>query len=171
MLVPKDTEELSLMVDYAMAIGKPVAIRYPNGVCPTFETKTHFSADNLWEEYIASDSDYCIMACGPRTIDIALKVAKDIPATVINARSVKPLDTAVLDKYADKMIITVEDNTEIGGFGSMITYYYQNKGVKADVSVIGVKDKFVEHASVSSQLNKNGITKERITAILSAEKR
>ncbi len=168
-LVPKNTEELSLMVDYAMSLNKPVAIRYPNGVCPTFETKTPFSEDTLWEEYNVCDAPYCIMACGPRALDIALSAARKIPATVVNARSVKPLDNKVLDKYADKMIITVEDNTEIGGFGSMVTNYYHQNNIKADVSIVGVKDKFVEHASVSSQLSKNGITKERIAEILSAK--
>ena len=168
-LVPKDTDELALMVEYAFSLARPVAIRYPNGVCPTFETVSQFSADCLWEEYHVTDAPYCIMACGPRMLDIALNVAKCVPATVINARSVKPLDTAILDKYANRHIITLEDNTEIGGFGSMVTDYYQRVGVNADVSVVGVKDKFVEHASVSSQLKMNGITKEKIAEIISAK--
>ena len=164
-LAPKDGKELELMFDYALKLNAPVAIRYPNGEMPTFETVTPFSGDDLWEEF-AAESENCILACGPRMLSLADEVAKIKPCTVVNARCVKPLDKAFLDKIADKKIITLEENTRIGGFGSAVVSYYSEKGVKADVTVMGVGDAFVEHASVNSQLLRNGLTVDEILKAL-----
>ena len=161
-LVPKDTDELSLMLDHALSLNTPVAIRYPNGICPNFETVMPFDREHLWEEVVISDSEYCIYACGPRMLDIALKASKKLSVTVVNARTVKPLDDKTLNKYSDKKIITLEDNSETGGFGSMVMNYYQSIDICANVKIVGVKDKFVEHASVKSQLAKNDMTVEYI---------
>ena len=164
-LVPKDTDELKIMLDYAVSLNSPVAIRYPNGVCAKIEGNTHFRSDSLWEE-LKVGGDSVIFACGPRMIEIALKAAEKHPVTVVNARSVKPLDEKMLMKYSGKKIITLEDNSEIGGFGSMVASFYLSRKIKADVSVLGVKDKFVDHASVSSQLNINGLTVENVLELL-----
>ena len=99
-------------------------------------------------------------------LDIALKASDKAPVTVINARSVKPLDGRILDKYADKKIITLEDNSEKGGFGSMVMNYYQSVGKPASVRIVGVKDKFVEHASVNAQLKNNDITEEYVLSLI-----
>jgi len=168
-LVPSRTAELKQMVDYARALGRPVAIRYPNGVINETKQVLNFSENSLWEDLSDKnncDSEYCIMACGPRMLDIALKVAAKTAVHVVNARSVKPLDNIMLDKYAEKKIITLEDNTEIGGFGSLVTAYYQKKGLSPVIEVVGVKDAFVEHASVSSQLKKNSLTVEYVSGLI-----
>ena len=106
-----------------------------------------------------------ILAVGPRTLSLAKEVAKnkaDGEVCVVNARSLKPLDENMLDKIKDKRIITLEENSEIGGFGAFVCDHFAVKGKSANVAVIGIKDKFVPHGTVDSQLKKNGLSVDNI---------
>ncbi len=164
-LVPKDTAELEEMFNYSLTLNSPVAIRYPNGVCPTFETKNKFDQCNLWEE-IKSGKNTTILACGPRMLDIAIKASEGKNVSIYNARSVKPLDMAVLDKISNDKIITLEENSKIGGFGSLVLNYYAKNGIKPTITILGVEDKYIDQASTASQLLKNNLTIEKLQELL-----
>ena len=164
-LVPKDVNELNTMFKYASKLNSPVAIRYPNGVCSEFETKQEFSEQNLWEQ-IKNGENISILACGPRMLDIAIKACKNKNVSVYNARTVKPLDTAVLDKIKGDKIITLEENSKIGGFGSLVLNYYASCGIQPNIKILGVDDKYIEQASTESQLSKNKLTVENLQELL-----
>lgn len=70
-----------------------------------------------------------------------------LPATVVNARFIKPLDTDMLDALAEKhnMIVTMEENVLRGGFGEAVSDYYMTKGLPVFVKHVGIPDVFVEH--------------------------
>ncbi|MDP3682884.1 MAG: transketolase C-terminal domain-containing protein, partial [Ignavibacteria bacterium] len=83
-------------------------------------------------------------------INASEKLSQDgISAEVINMRFVKPLDEKMLDEIAahHKKIITLEENTIVGGFGSGVTEYFAQKNYKNDILVIGLPDAFVEHGT------------------------
>jgi 1-deoxy-D-xylulose-5-phosphate synthase len=69
---------------------------------------------------------------------------------VVNARFAKPLDKELITDLAGRIknIITVEENTLTGGFGSSVARLLQESG-KNDVVIksIGIPDKFIEHGS------------------------
>ena len=58
----------------------------------------------------------------------------------------------------------MEENGLIGGFGSLVSNYYKEKGVLAKVVSLGVKDGFVKHGSVENQLYENGLSEENLKA-------
>ena len=162
---PKDTAELKTIVNYAATLNKPVAIRYPNGINEDFETHTEISEDSLWEIVEGDEgfSDKKVALCvGPRMIRLAEEVYGGKGVTIVNARSVKPLDEKLLDRLADCRIVTLEENSVIGGFGSLVLSYYGRVGILADVKCFGADDRFVEHALVSSQIEKSGISREKL---------
>ena len=166
-LVPKDVSELRLMLDYALRLDSPVAIRYPNGVCPDFETVLPFDNKLKYELFGDITAENAILACGPRALKLANEVQKKCGnVAVFNARNVKPLDKETLLLLADKNIVTLEENAAIGGFGAAVLKFYADNGIKAKVTVIGVKDRFVEHASVESQLIRNDLTVRAIEKAL-----
>jgi 1-deoxy-D-xylulose-5-phosphate synthase len=73
-----------------------------------------------------------------------------INVEVVNARFVKPLDTAMIDDVANRIgrIITVEDGQIEGGFGSAVAEYVaQHHGRVCDVRLHGIADIFVEHGT------------------------
>ncbi len=64
-------------------------------------------------------------------------------------RFVKPLDEAMLHEVFGKFdkIITVEDGTVVGGFGSAILEFMNEHGYKAEVRILGIPDRLVEHGT------------------------
>ncbi|MBE5743652.1 MAG: 1-deoxy-D-xylulose-5-phosphate synthase [Clostridiales bacterium] len=162
-LSPKDVFELENMIEYALNISTPVAIRYPNGKFnPVYEQSK--DCDYTKFEVIKSGVSDVLLAVGPRMIDLAMQVqnSTDKDLEIVNARVVKPLDCEYLDLVKDRNIITLEENSRIGGFGSLVVSYYVDKGEKPNVTVLGAKDEFISHASVSEQLEQNGLTVENI---------
>ena len=75
---------------------------------------------------------------------------------------VKPLCEETLLKIADKPVIVLEENAKIGGFGSMVCSFYLDKGLNTKVKCLGIGDQFVEHGSVKTQLERNGLQKQAI---------
>jgi len=62
-------------------------------------------------------------------------------------RFVKPLDKELLNDIFLRFnkIITIEDNTVIGGFGSAVAEFAENLGYKNDLLIHGIPDRFIEH--------------------------
>ncbi len=163
-LSPKDINEFDQMLSIALQMNSPVAIRYNNGKVNEIDTVSKIDLSLKWEE-LKQGTKTCIFAVGGRMIDLASKVAntaKEGEVAVINARSVKPLDSEMLNKYSTYKIITLEDNALIGGFYTQCLKYYADNGIKVDIKGFGIKDEFISHASVDSQLAKNGLTVENI---------
>ncbi|MBE5733804.1 MAG: 1-deoxy-D-xylulose-5-phosphate synthase [Clostridiales bacterium] len=161
---PTTLKELELMIDYALELGCPCAIRYPkNAMC---EREVLSVKDNPWE-IIKNGDKVTLLAVGPRMLQLALDVADKIHGIfVVNARTVKPLCEKTLEQIKNTLIITLEENSVIGGFGSTVCGYYANKQIPVKVINLGVKDRFVAHGSVEEQMQKNGLTIDKITEII-----
>ncbi len=164
---PKNSEELKLAILTALKLNSPVVIKYPNGDYSDVKTKTPLSLPLNWEVLDDGD-DNVILAVGPRMIALAKQVNKKLSkkATIVNARVIKPLDKEYLLKIKDKNIITLEENVKRGGFGSSLLEFYNENNVKADVSILSIKDNFVKHATTSEQLLDNGLTVENVISLI-----
>lgn len=162
---PKDTTELESMVDYALKLNSPVAIRYPNGYVDNFGTHTEITESSLWET-VKEGCGTTILACGARMVNLALKTAEGTSVRVINARTVKPLDKQMLRSISQDNIVTLEDNSKIGGFGSAVLEFYAQSEISANVRIFGVADEFTEQASVASQMVKNGLDEQSLKKVL-----
>jgi len=66
---------------------------------------------------------------------------------IVNMRFIKPLDTELLDDIAlrHKKIVTLEENSIVGGFGSGVSEYFIDKNYKTDILRIGLPDYFIDH--------------------------
>ena len=103
-------------------------------------------------------------------IDIALAAAEKINAAVINARVIKPLDKDMLKRFCGAKIITIEENTLCGGFGSAVLNFYSElsaceKTAMPKIKTLGLKDEFICCDSVENQLKQNGLTPENVISI------
>lgn len=165
-LSPKDTVELSMMLEASLKSDGPIAIRYEKAQ----EKKiTGFNEKNTEEvflfnwEILEFGSDLVVISYG-RMLEYALQSCDllrkiGINATIVNARILKPLDLNVLntlDAISSKWV-TVEDNALIGGFGSAINDYAIEKSLKVDILNIGLPDVFVPHGKVSKLLEHLGL--------------
>ncbi len=157
---PTTPEELKASLKYALSLNSPVAIRYPNGA-EMIKRKVQPFKKGLWETLREGD-DVTLLAVGPRMVKLALDFASvsEKSVGVVSARVVKPLDETALEKIKNTTVITLEENAVTGGFGSAVMQRYALKGVK--IKCLGVKDEFISHGSVETQLKENGLTVEGI---------
>ncbi len=166
-LAPKDYEELELMMDYAVTLDSPCAIRYPRGRQSEFPAELKAQPlDMTKSQVFITGRDVEIWACGKMTAT-AVEVfrildSKGISCGVINARFVKPLDTKTLFESAQrtKLIVTVEDNILAGGFGTQVSSTLSGSDTK--VYSFGWPDKFIEHGMSSQLFKKYGLDADSI---------
>jgi len=94
--------------------------------------------------------------------------AEGIDAGHYDMRFVKPLDEEMLHEVFSKYqkIITIEDGTVVGGFGSAILEFMNEHGYKADVNIMGIPDHIVEHGSPKELYNEIGIDANHIASQL-----
>ena len=168
-LAPGDEHDLAAMLDWALAHGGPVAIRYPKatvenhgGQRPPIELGR--------SETLAEGHDGLVVACGT-LLGEALAAAAELRAegldlTVINARFVKPLDPTILERIeAAPWTVTLEENVLQTGFGSAVLEAVNDAGLQAGMIVrLGLPDRFVEHGERAELLADLGLDAAGIAA-------
>jgi 1-deoxy-D-xylulose-5-phosphate synthase len=154
-MAPKDEAELRDMLYTAVEYKDgPIALRYPRGSALGVELKEGFRLLKIGKaEKLIEGQDVAFLAIGSM-VDYSLKAAAKLKEAgvnceIINMRFAKPLDTEMLDKVASKFnkIVTLEENSLAGGFGSAVSEYFMNKNYKNDIHMIGLPDKFIDHGS------------------------
>ncbi len=154
-MAPKDEAELRNMIYTATEYDEgPIAIRYPRGSALGVELKEGFEKYEIGKaEKINDGEDIAILAIGSMVeysrITVEKLKEKGIKASLINMRFIKPLDTSMLEEVAQKFdkIVTIEENALIGGFGSGVLEYFNEKNYKNDILRLGLPDKFIDHGT------------------------
>ncbi len=166
-MAPKDENEVGHMLKSALDLHGPVALRYPRGSGVGIGVENPLENIEIGKSEIMKEGkDVLVLAVGPLVYD-ALEAAKElrkINVCVVNSRFVKPLDEKLIVDLAKriKRIVTVEENTIEGGFGSSILELLERNGIKAQVKRIGIPDRFIEHGN-QEQLRKDvGLSKGNI---------
>ena len=159
---PNTVEELNDTIDYAIKLNSPVAIRYPKTYSLS-DIEFLPLEDGLWNK-ICDGNKITVIATGPRMLKLALEFKEQYGESVaiISARSIKPLDEKVLSKIENGIVFTLEENAVIGGFGSAISQYFARSEKKVKVINFGVKDQFIKHGQIDTQLKNTGLTAENL---------
>ncbi|GAC1409438.1 MAG: 1-deoxy-D-xylulose-5-phosphate synthase [Candidatus Velthaea sp.] len=173
-MAPRNEYEVGPMLDLALSLNAPAALRYPRG-----------STNGKYDEPIAPlavgraevlrrGSDVAILALG-NTVDVALDAYAAIPPgepkpTVVNARFVKPLDEQLLIELAEthSRIITLEEHSLPGGFGSAVVEFVADRGLSIHVERIGVPSVLVQHNKPEKQRAMFGLSAENVAARVAA---
>ena len=164
---PTSISEFSKMLEYAISLNCPVAIRYPKNSC--VDNKEESFDGESWQTVVEGNK-VTILAVGPRMLELALKVKNEInEVRVISARIVKPLDEKTLEYIRGTTIVTLEENSLIGGFGYAVNGYYASTGKFEKVLNFGIQDSFVRHGSVQKQFEDNGLTVHNIISKLNLQ--
>lgn len=171
LMAPKDENELQHMLKTAVELPGPCAVRYPRGAGVGVEMdETPLSLPVGEAEVLRRGSDVMLLAVGSMVTlveEAAVELAKlGVQATVINPRFIKPLDEDTISHYASKTgcMVTVEEHTLTGGFGSAVIEMLESKGLLNGIKVsrIGIGDQFVEHGHPSIMRRQYGLTTENI---------
>lgn len=155
-MAPKDENELRHMLNTALKLEGPVALRYPRSVGQGVELDEELKELSLGKaEVLREGKDLTLIGIGPM-VYTCLAAAQElrhrgVEATVINLRFINPIDRETILRYArmTKRVITVEDHMLAGGIGSAVLEVLSDEGL-TDVAVerIGYEG-YVEQGSIS----------------------
>ena len=159
-MAPKDFKELEDMLEFAVKLKKPVAIRYPRGGEDTeIKFEKHEKIKLGKSEKIQEGDDITIVAIGKmvaKAMQLANKIKSEnteenkISVEVINARFLKPFDTEKIKASIEKTknVITIEDGTCVGGLATTIKELIVDKNLQdVKIKTIAYPDEFIEHGS------------------------
>lgn len=170
-MAPRTEAELRPMLEYALTLDGPSAIRYPRGSADGNHDDPVAPLVGGRAEVLRSGSGVAILALG-NTCDAALD-AHDLlvaagmaPPTVVNARFAKPLDGALLSELAGRhhRLLTLEEHSLEGGFGSAVLEYVADNGLQVTVERIGIPAVLVQAGKQREQRAGFGLTGENVAA-------
>ena len=171
---PRDENELRHMLYTAAHYGDgPIAIRYPRSVGSGVPTEPFRLMRIGQSETVRSGELIAVIAVGPLVKEavVAAKMIEEqygLEISVINACFVKPIDEDMLCRVVKhhRLIITVEEGTLKGGFGSAVAeWLVDQKVIGTELVRLGVPDRFVEQGERPQLLDSIGLT---TTGILQA---
>jgi 1-deoxy-D-xylulose-5-phosphate synthase len=126
LMAPRDENQLRHMLRAALGYGHPVALRFPKGEAVGVPFDPDFRDVPLGLSETLKEGKDLLFAYGSLVYP-ALEAAKKLEAegislAVVDAKFAKPLDEAVLLKYAGtgRTIVTAEEAVVVGGFGSAV---------------------------------------------------
>jgi 1-deoxy-D-xylulose-5-phosphate synthase len=153
-LAPKNKWEFSDMMKYAVALGSPVAVRYPRGLAYDGLQDFREPVETGKSEMIYEESETAIFALGSM-IPTAEKVRnllkeKGHSCTLVNARFAKPFDREMIRHLAENhtLLVTMEENVKSGGMGEHIESFILEEKLDFSILTVSIPDQFVEHGSV-----------------------
>lgn len=168
-MAPSDENELQHMLKTAFNSNQPCALRYPRGSGTGIVLDNAPAALQIGKAKVLSDGgDICLLGIGNQ-VETCIKAAemlgeKNIKASVVNMRFLKPLDEEVIKEMLSKTkkFITVEENVLAGGFGESVKALLCD--TDATVECVGLPDKFIEHGSLKILKEKYGLTVKNVAA-------
>jgi 1-deoxy-D-xylulose-5-phosphate synthase len=168
LMAPADEGELMHMVATAAALDdRPSALRYPRGEGTGVQLPARGEILKLGQGRVLREGgSVAIVSLGTRLAE-ALRAADELaarglPATVVDARFAKPLDTALIEQLArhHEVLITIEEGS-VGGFGSAVMQHLAWKGLLdhgLKIRPMTLPDRFIDHDSQTKQLIEAGLT-------------
>lgn len=167
-LAPCNGEELSAMLTWAIRQNGPVIIRYPraNTSIESGEALVFDESAPITASQIRNGRDGVILAPGPLVEiaqDAAGMLASEYNLAVVNVRSLKPLDEAMILKLAkaSNYVLTIEDHVLAGGFGSSVLELLSTVP-RVRVDRIGYPDTFIPQGNIEQLYEEYGITSQHI---------
>jgi 1-deoxy-D-xylulose-5-phosphate synthase len=154
---PMNEQELRNLMYTAQldSTGLPFVIRYPRGEGVMPQWQTPLAPIEIGKgRKIKDGKDVAILSFGHpgnfATTAIRNLRLEGIDPAHYDIRFVKPLDQALLHEvFANySKLVTVEDGTVVGGFGSAILEFMNANGYKADLTILGIPDRLVEHGTL-----------------------
>ncbi|WP_321937399.1 1-deoxy-D-xylulose-5-phosphate synthase [Paraburkholderia sp. J8-2] len=163
-MTPSDETECYRMLNTGLAWPGPCAVRYPRATTGSEVIEQTKETLPLGRGLVCRVSGkqggarVAFLAFGP-LLSVAMEVAKEIDATVVDMRFVKPLDEDLLLTVANEheVIVTLEEGAVIGGAGAACAERIAAEGWAVRMLRLGLPDAFVQHGDRSELLRLSGL--------------
>ena len=166
---PSDENETRKLLTTAYLHNGPASVRYPRGTGPNSNVDKDLKPLKIGEANIINEesSEIVILNFGT-LLNEANQISKELKATLVDMRFVKPLDEKLLRKLLKKakVFISIEDGSIMGGAGSAVQEFASKENLNVRSILFGIPDKFIEHASREEMLVEAGLDVENIKSKL-----
>ena len=174
-MAPGDEKDIDPMFRFAFAHDSPVAIRYPRANLDIIDRDVQ-PIELGQAEVIEWETDGMLLACGAvvaNCVRVAtlLRSKFGMRVGVVNARFIKPLDCRTICKAIEEcsFVLTVEEASLIGGFGSAVLEVANEAGLPTThIRRLGLPDRYILHAERDEQLAEVGLDVNGILQAASA---
>jgi 1-deoxy-D-xylulose-5-phosphate synthase len=171
-MAPGDEADVEPMFRFALAHNGPISLRYPRAATDRLDRANGPSPVELGKaEVLDWGDDGCFLAFGSvaNACQAAAKLLRDegLHYGVVNCRFVKPLDRDVVLRAVEQLphVVTVEEGTLEGGFGSAVLEAANAAGLDTrNVTRRGIPDRFIEHADRNELLADLGLDAKGLAA-------
>ncbi|MBL85697.1 MAG: 1-deoxy-D-xylulose-5-phosphate synthase [Winogradskyella sp.] len=148
---PRDAIALrNIMYTVQLGIDFPIAIRYPRGRGHLLDWKKPFENIEIGKgECLKQGTDLAFLSIGTMSKNVEDAII-DLDVSHYDMQFVKPLDEGLLHEIfkTHKIIVTIEDGTIVGGFGSSILAFANSHNYKQHIEVLGIADEFIEQGTI-----------------------
>lgn len=165
-MAPQDGAELEQMLEFAMRLNKPVAIRYPRA-STTLEVNLPVALELGKGQLISEGDDFAIIALGSM-VSVAKEAVEilnkeGITGSLINARFAAPIDIVLIKKVSreKKFVFTLEEGIIEEGFGSAVA-----QELNGYVHRLGLPFNFIQHGGRDLLLEKYGLSAQGIATTI-----
>jgi 1-deoxy-D-xylulose-5-phosphate synthase len=163
-MAPSNEEECKNMLYTGYLHNGPAVVRYPRGEGLGVKVNDGYKNLEIGVSKEIHSGEKTVILCFGSVIDVCKDVVDELNCSLIDMRFIKPIDQKAIISSAKKhsLIVTVEDNSVMGGAGSAVNEILMEHNISKEVINIGVPDVFFDHASREEQLEESGISKENI---------
>ncbi len=159
-MAPSNEDECRQMLHTATTIAGPAAVRYPRGTGPGVAVQEEMRALPIGRAAMLREgrTGIALLAFGS-LVASALEIGKELDATVVNMRFVKPIDEELINRLAatHARIVTIEENVVAGGAGSAVAEVLNARGHHCSILQIGIPDQPIAHGSRDDNLADAGL--------------
>ena len=166
-VAPRNEIELrNIMYTAQMGLKHPIAIRYPRGRGTLLDWKKDFEPIPIGKGVqLKAGENTAVLSIGAMTNNVQ-EAIRDLSIAHYDMRFVKPLDEVLLIQIFERYtnIVTVENGTIVGGFGSAVLEFAANNGFKNKITLKGIPDAFIEHGTTEELQKQIGIDVDGLRA-------
>ncbi len=163
---PSDEAECRDMLYSAFLHDGPAAVRYPRGSGPGAIESAVMQHIPIGKAQIRREGQGVALLAFGTMLGAALEAAETLNATVINMRSVKPLDVNLILRMAEahELLVTIEENTVLGGAGAGVSQVLSEAGCETPMMILGLPDQHVDQGDPGAVLANCGLDAAGICA-------
>ena len=169
-MTPADEAECRAMLSTAFALDCPSMVRYPRGGGSGCVPAMNLDTLPLGKGEIRRQGKGVALLAFGSLVASAVAAGDELDATVANMRFVKPIDAELIVQLAGNhsLLVSIEENSIIGGAGSEIERVLAERGMKVPLLRLGLPDRFIDHGEQGQLLAELGLDKDGIVRAVRA---
>ena len=164
-----EVELRNILFTVQLGLNHPIAIRYPRGRGVNIDWEKPFKEIIIGKGVcLKNGKEIAVLSTGTIGNNVIKAIDELDSIAHYNFGFIKPLDTQLLHTIFStfQMVITIEDGTIKGGFGSAVIEFASENNYKQNIRTLGIPDEFIEHGTIAELQKACGIDVASIVAAL-----